>query len=84
MQYDEVCNIVHSDCYKIWGFQRTGCCGCPYAQNLEYELEATRIHEPKLYKGILNVFGDSYDYTKRYKDFQQKMNIKEKGRKRLF
>ena len=84
LQYDEVCNIVHSDCYKIWGFQRTGCCGCPYAQNLEYELEAARIHEPKLYKGILNVFGDSYEYTKRYREFQQEMNIKDKGRKRLF
>ena len=84
LQYDEVCNIVHSDCYKIWGFPRTGCCGCPYAQNLEHELEATKIYEPKLYNAIQNVFRDSYEYTKRYREFQQEINIKEKGRKRLF
>lgn len=84
MDYEKFCNIVHSDCYRIWGFPRTGCCGCPYAQNLEYELEATKIYEPKLYKAIQNVFRDSYEYTKRYREFQQEMNIKEKGRKRLF
>lgn len=84
MCYEKCCDIVHSDCYKVWKFSRTGCCGCPYTQNLEYELEATKIYEPKLYKAISNVFKDTYEYTKKYREFQQKMKEKEKGRKRLF
>ena len=82
--YEKCCDIVHSDCYKVWKFSRTGCCGCPYAQDLEYELEATKIYEPKLYKAISNVFKDTYEYTKKYREFQQKMKDKENGRKRLF
>ena len=27
-------------------------------------------HEPKLYKAVNNVFKDSYDYTKKYKEFR--------------
>lgn len=29
LDYENYCNIVHSDCYKIYGFKRTGCCCCP-------------------------------------------------------
>ena len=82
--YENACNIVHSDCYKVWGFKRTGCCGCPYAKELHHELETTKKYEPKFYKAIMNVFGDSYEYTKQYRQFVQDMKRKEKGRKKLF
>ena len=82
--YEKFCDIVHSDCYNVWKFSRTGCCCCPYAQDLEYVLEATKIYEPKLYKAVSNVFKDTYEYTKKYREFQKKMKGKENGRKRLF
>lgn len=85
--YENYCNIIHSDCYKIYGFPRTGCCCCPYGwvhHKLQNELLKTKKYEPKLYKAVTNVFKDSYDYTRQYLKFRQKMKDKAKGRKRLF
>lgn len=85
--YEEYCNIVHSDCYKKYGFKRTGCCCCPYGwvhNELLKELEAIKLNEPKLYKAVNNVFKDSYEYTIKYLQFRKEMKDKEKGRKRLF
>lgn len=85
--YENYCGIVHSDCYKKYGFKRTGCCCCPYGwvhNELLKELEAIKLNEPKLYKAVNNVFKDSYEYTKQYLQFRKEMKDKEKGRKRLF
>nr|DAH30397.1 MAG TPA: phosphoadenosine-phosphosulfate reductase [Bacteriophage sp.] len=85
--YEDYCGIVHSDCYKKYGFKRTGCCCCPYGwvhNELLKELEAIRINESKLYKAVNTVFRDSYEYTKQYLQFRKEMKDKEKGRKRLF
>ena len=85
--YEDYCGIVHSDCYKKYGFKRTGCCCCPYGwvhNELLKELEAIRLNEPKLYKAVNNVFKDSYEYTRQYLQFRKEMKDKEKGRKRLF
>lgn len=85
--YEEYCNIAHSDCYKKYGFKRTGCCCCPYGwvhNELLKELEAIKLNEPKLYKAVNTVFKDSYDYTRQYLQFRKEMKDKEKGRKRLF
>jgi 3'-phosphoadenosine 5'-phosphosulfate sulfotransferase (PAPS reductase)/FAD synthetase len=71
--------IRYSDCYEDWGLKRTGCSGCPYAVDFDGEIEAVRIHEPKLYKALINIFGESYEYTRKYKEFCKKMNIEEKG-----
>ena len=75
--YENAFNIVHSECYTKYGFKRTGCCCCPYARNLEDELEKTRIFEPKLYKAVCNVFKDSYEYTRKYREFVALMKLKE-------
>jgi 3'-phosphoadenosine 5'-phosphosulfate sulfotransferase (PAPS reductase)/FAD synthetase len=86
-EYEEYCGIVHSDCYKIYGFSRTGCCCCPYGwvhNMLFYELEKIKKYEPKLYKAVTNVFKDSYEYTRKYLQFRKEMKDKEKGRKKLF
>lgn len=85
--YEDYCGIVHSDCYKKYGFKRTGCCCCPYGwvhNKLLYELEQTKKYEPKLYKAVNTVFKDSYEYTRQYLQFRKEMKDKEKGRKRLF
>lgn len=72
-EYKEQYNITYSDCYEVWGLPRTGCSGCPYARDFEYELEAVKKHEPKLYKALNKVFGESYEYTRKYREFQRKM-----------
>lgn len=70
--YEEHYGIIHSECYTKWNLPRTGCAGCPYAKDFEKELEAVKEHEPILYKAMINVFGVSYDYTRKYREFQKK------------
>ena len=74
--YEETYDITHSDCYEVWGLPRTGCAGCPYGQDLEFELEAIAKYEPKMYKALDKVFGHSYEYTRQYRTFQQMMKEK--------
>lgn len=75
--YEKKFNITHSECYTKYGFRRTGCCCCPYGRELEDELEITRIYEPNLYKAVNKVFKESYDYTRKYREFVQLMKLKE-------
>ena len=77
--YEEHYGIVHSKCYTEYGMKRTGCCGCPCGRNIDFELDVLKEHEPNLYKAVCNVFHDSFEYTKRYKDFQNEMNRKQKS-----
>ena len=72
-QYENKFGIVHSDCYKKYGFKRTGCCCCPYGREIFEELKITEIFEPKLYKAVCNVFGESYEYTRKYRAFAKAM-----------
>lgn len=75
--YEDNFNIIHSECYTKYCFKRTGCCCCPYARNLDEELEITRIYEPNLYKAVCNVFKDIYAYTRKYREFVAIMKLKE-------
>lgn len=68
-EYEKHYNIIHSKCYTEYGLKRTGCAGCPFGRNFEFELEVIKQYEPKLYKAINNIFGDSYEYTRMYKEF---------------
>lgn len=67
--YEEKFGVTHSDCYTEYGMYRTGCAGCPYARTLESELDIIEAHEPKLYKAVNNIFKDSYEYTRQYREF---------------
>lgn len=67
--YEDFFGISHSDCYTKYGLKRTGCACCPFGRNFETELAAAEQFEPKLYKAAWNVFGKSYDYTRRYREF---------------
>lgn len=69
--YKNAYGITYSDCYEWWGLKRTGCSGCPYARDINKELEATSLYEPKLYRALNNVFGESYEYTEAYRKFQR-------------
>lgn len=69
--FDEITQIKHSDCYSVYGMRRTGCPGCPFARGFEDELMAIDEHEPKLSKAVNNIFKESYEWTRKYKQYQQ-------------
>ena len=70
-EYDDFCGIIHSDCYVIYGLTRTGCAGCPFNSDFEEELEVIRECEPRLYKAVMNIFGQSYEYARTFKKFKE-------------
>lgn len=69
-QYERVFNVQHSDCYTKYGLDRTGCAGCPFGKNFEWELEVCQQYEPKLYVAINKIFGDAYAYTRGFLKFR--------------
>ena len=72
-EYMDTYAIENSKCYTEYGLLRTGCAGCPYGRDFEIELEVIKQYEPKLYKAVNYIFGDSYEYTRRYREFRKKM-----------
>lgn len=72
--YEEFFNVIHSKCYTEYGLKRTGCAGCSYGRNFEEELEILKEYEPNLYKAVNNIFGKSYEYTRKYREFAKEMN----------
>lgn len=73
-EYDEHYGLTHSDCYEVWGMKRTGCAGCPFGKNFETELALAEKYEPNFHRAMLKVFGKSYDYTRKFLEFRQKLN----------
>ena len=71
-EYDAHYGLTHSDCYS-WGLKRTGCAGCPFGKDFELELALAKKHEPKFHKAMLKVFGESYDYTRRFYEFREQL-----------
>ena len=71
--YKQSHNVTYSDCYEVWGLKRTGCSVCPFGQDFEYEMECVRNYEPKFYNAVWKIFGNSYEYTRKYRQFQQEM-----------
>lgn len=71
--YTKRFGIVRSSCYEEWGMGRTGCAGCPFGKRFEEELALVQSHEPKRYKAMLSVFGESYEYTRRFLEFRGRM-----------
>ena len=67
--YERTFGIAHSDCYTVYGLKRTGCACCPFGRNFEKELEAAQKYEPKLYSAAVHVFGNSYEYTGKYREY---------------
>lgn len=44
-----------------------------YDRSLTDERRVVQKYEPKLYKAICNIFKDSYEYTRQYKEFIENM-----------
>ena len=79
--YEKCFNVIHSDCYRVWGMTRTGCAGCPFGSGFEDELELIINNEPKLYKAVAKIFHNSYEYTRRYREYK---NSHKTSLRRLF
>lgn len=71
--------LVRSDCYEVWGMKRTGCACCPFGKEFEQELELAGKYEPKLFRAAQAIFGKSYDYTRKFLEFREKLGEKERG-----
>lgn len=76
-EYEVTYGVEHSRCYTEYGMKRTGCTGCPYNIHFTEELAAIEKYEPKLYKAAIAVFGKSYEYTRKYREFVKEMKVKE-------
>lgn len=75
-EYEAHYEIIHSDCYKVWGMDRTGCAGCPFSKYWENEIHLVEKYEPKFYKAIQKIFGESYEYRKQFEIFREEMRRK--------
>ena len=75
-QYKKYNNIKFSDCYEVYGLKRTGCAGCPFSQNLQYERNILKKYEPNLSIAIENIFKDTYKATEDYNIFNLWNSIK--------
>ena len=75
--YDRHYDIRHSRCYTEYGLKRTGCVGCPYGRNIEQEIEVLERNEPLLHKAACNIFRDSYEYTRKYREFVKSHDSKD-------
>lgn len=77
--YEQHFGINHSRCYTEYGLKRTGCVGCPMNMTVSKEVEIVSEHEPKLYGAINKIFADTYEYTRKYREFQKMMKEKTKN-----
>lgn len=53
-------NVPLSDAYTKYGFNRTGCMGCPYAKDVNHNLEYLFFYEPNRYKASMHWLKDVY------------------------
>lgn len=77
-EYCKHYDVTHSDCYCVWGMTRTGCAGCPFGSKFEKELELIHEHEPRLELAVNNIFRESYEYTRNYRAYRDKLKARNK------
>lgn len=70
-EYERLFNIQHSKCYTEYGYKRTGCACCPYGRDFDKEMRVLEQYEPNLCKAVKNIFHDSYEYTRQYREFRK-------------
>jgi 3'-phosphoadenosine 5'-phosphosulfate sulfotransferase (PAPS reductase)/FAD synthetase len=63
--------IRYSDAYEVYGFTRTGCCGCSISSKAIEDLERLKPFEPKVYKAAWAIFGESYLFRQKYNEFKK-------------
>lgn len=72
-EYEAHCGVRYSDCYTVWGLNRTGCACCPFGSDFDEELEVVKRYEPKLHAAANKIFGASYEYTRKYRAFKESL-----------
>lgn len=77
-EYKEYYGITYSDCYEVYGMTRTGCAGCPFNSKFEDTLKIIHEYEPQLEVAVNNIFGESYEYIRAYKQFKEDRKNKSK------
>lgn len=77
--YENAFEVTHSDCYSKYGMTRTGCAGCPFGSGFENELATVQENDPKLYVAICNIFKNSYEYTRKYREYKEKNKKRRNG-----
>lgn len=78
--YKEEYGVRYSDAYEVYGLTRTGCCGCPISYKAVEDLEKIRPYEPNVVKGAWNIFGQSYEYRKKYNEYKAtRMRLEKSG-----
>ena len=77
--YKKTYGLTYSDAYEVYGCKRTGCSGCPFGSGFENELGMLKEYEPKLYVAANGIFGKSYDYTRKYREFRDNFKKNKRG-----
>ena len=67
--YSRIFGVTHSECYTLYGLKRTGCAGCPFNPNVFRDMERVKDYEAGLVKASECLFGKSYEYTRKYREF---------------
>lgn len=70
--YKDYYGIKYSDAYEVYGFKRTGCCGCSISSKAVADLEKLKPFEPNIVKAAWNIFGESYIYRQKYNEYKVK------------
>ena len=81
--YKEYYGLRYSDAYEVYGLERTGCCGCSISSRAVEDLEKIKPYEPNVVKAAWNIFGDSYRYRKKYKEYVERRKNIEKDPKQI-
>lgn len=76
--YKQYHGVRYSDAYEVYGLTRTGCCGCPISYKAIDDLEIIRPYEPNVVKAAWNIFGNSYEYRKKYNEYKERRRLEEK------
>lgn len=59
-EFIEKYHVPLSEAYTKYGFKRTGCMACPYAREVDNDLEYLYYHEPNRYKASMFWLKDVY------------------------
>lgn len=70
-EYEKAFEIIHSKAYTEYGCKRTGCVACPFGSGFEDELKMLQEYEPKKHTAAMAIFGDSIEYSRKYRIFKE-------------
>ena len=81
--YKERYGIRYSDAYEVYGFKRTGCCGCSISSRAVEDLERLKPYEPLVVQAAWRIFGDSYRYRQAYNEYKARRYAEQKADRQI-